>query len=141
MKRHLWYLVSMPFPTLQEVDAYPVPSLLIPRIMKTYHRDRIFTEAILLEAKRMLYLSQISGKPVCPSVEIDDAWHEMILFTPFYHEFCRFLGTDYIHHDPTGDVPDGAELQSKNAGKSLYDETLDNYRTFIGEPDPTYWTP
>jgi hypothetical protein len=128
-------------PTLAEVDAYPVPPLLVPRIMKNYNRSREYTEAILREAKRMLWLSQVSGMPVCPSVEIDDAWHEMILFTPYYHAFCRFIGTDYIHHDPTGETPEGSAEESKAAGKSLYDETLENYKKYIGEPDQTYWTP
>ena len=133
---------SKKLPTLAEVDAYPVPDLIIPRIMKEYGRSREFTEAILREAKRMLYLTQLTGKPVCPSVEIDDAWHEMILFTPFYHKFCAFIGTDYIHHDPSSDVPEGVDAPGVGEPtKSLYDETLERYREYIGEPHPTYWTP
>ncbi len=133
---------ALTLPSLAEVDAYPVPKLLVPRIMKLYNRDRVFAEAIVREAKRMMYLTQVSGEPICPSVEIDDAWHEMILFTPFYHKFCQFLGTPYIHHDPTEPEPD--EISSSHSdspsGPNLYDRTLANYAKYIGEPDRRYWS-
>ncbi len=126
-------------PTLAEVDAYPVPELLVPRLMKVYKLDKDFAEGIVREAKRMLHLSQVSGKPICPSVEIDDAWHEMIVFTRFYHDFCKFLGTEYIHHTPEPDVPDG---ESGSEGVSLYDETVKNYETYLKvKPDQRFWTP
>ena len=131
---------TLTLPSLADVDAYPVPSLLVPRIMKNYNRDRTYAEGIVREAKRMLYLSQVSGQPVTPSVEIDDAWHEMILFTKFYHEFCAFIGTDYIHHTPTGD--DESEGEGSGGGEmSVYDQTIENYRRYIAEPDEKYWTP
>ena len=127
----------MPLPSLSAVDAYPVPELLVPRIMENHHRDREFAEAIVREIKRMLLLWQIIGSPCSPSVEIDDAWHEMILFTRYYFQFCNFLGTDYIHHGPGADLPAG-----KTPGKSLYEETLEHYERVFGiQPDPRYWTP
>lgn len=126
-------------PTLAEVDAYPVPELLVPRIMKVHHRDREFAEAIVKEAKRMLYLGEVAQKAVTPSEEIDDAWHEMILFTPYYHKLCRFLGTDYIHHDPEPETPPS---KTGAPGVSQYDETLALYELHFGaKPDERYWTP
>jgi hypothetical protein len=123
-------------PTLAQVDAYPVPELLVPRIMKLYKRDREFADAILREAKRMLLLRCIRKHPVTPSIEIDDAWHEMILFTRFYQSFCKFLGGGFLHHDPEPETP------VEDDGTPLYDLTRQWYREEFGSaPDERYWTP
>ena len=124
-------------PSLAQVDSYPVPELLVPRIMKNYKRSQEFAEAIVREAKRMLLLHHASHEPICPSIEIDDAWHEMMLFTRFYQEFCAFLG-GFVDHEPEpeGDVP------TNSGGTSVYDLTLRNYQKYFGvEPDQRYWTP
>ena len=124
-------------PTLAQVDAYPVPELLVPRIMKLYKRDKEYAEAILREAKRMLLLRCIRKHPVTPSVEIDDAWHEMILFTRFYQTFCDFLGGGFLHHDPDVETP-----VEKSSGEKLYDLTQRWYEEeFKIKPDQKYWTP
>ncbi len=124
-------------PTLAEVDAYQVPELLVPRIMKIYKRDEEFTRGILLEAKRMLLLRVLRDHPVTPSLEIDDAWHEMILFTRFYQDFCGFLGGGFLHHDPDVETP-----VEESSGEQLYDLTQRWYEEeFRIKPDQKYWTP
>src|SRR3954447_26144862 len=42
-----------------------------------------------------------------PSKLVDVAWHEMILRTREYHEFCRRAFGEYLHHTPDSalDVP------------------------------------
>ena len=118
------------YPTLQAVDAYPVPAMLIPRIAKEHDYSLAYATGALREAKRMLYLQRVSGEAVSPSNLIDMAWHEMMLFTRFYQEFCSFLGA-FMHHDPTEGPPDGGRL---------YDKTKANYEKFFGEkPDNQYW--
>lgn len=132
-------MTAKKLPTLAEVDAYPVPELLTPRIMRKYSRDKEYAEGILREAKRMLYLGELTGKPVTPSEEIDDAWHEMILFSPYYFKLCRFLGTDYIHHEPEPETPAGS---AGTNGPSQYDETIALYEKQFGvKADQRYWTP
>ncbi len=125
-------------PALAQVDAYAVPELLVPRLMKVYKLDQEFAEGIVKEAKRMLYLRALLNMRLCPSVEIDDAWHEMIVFTEFYHDFCNFLGSGYLHHTPEPDSPDG---NTGTQGPSLYDETVALYKKHIGAPDERFWTP
>lgn len=117
-------------PTLDEVDAYPVPELLIPRIADEHDYSMLYAEGSLREAKRMLYLNTLSSESVSPSVRVDMAWHEMLMFTRFYQEFCKFLG-EFIHHDPTPGEPDEGRL---------YEKTKANYEKFLGiTPDPQYW--
>jgi len=118
-------------PTLEAVDAFEVPEMLIPRIAKEHDYSVQTAEALLREAKRMLYLSIVIGGAISPSVEIDDAWHEMLMFTRFYREFADFIG-GFIHHDPTPGPPDGGRL---------YAQTKENYEKAFGiKPDPRCWT-
>lgn len=117
-------------PTLAEVDAYPVPEMLIPRIAKEHEYTLEYAAGALREAKRMLYLGIISEKAISPSQRIDMAWHEMLMFTRFYQEFCSFIGK-FMHHDPTPGPPDGGKL---------YADTKARYETFFKEkPDPQFW--
>lgn len=117
-------------PTLQEVDAYPVPDLLIPRIAKEHGYTEEFAARLLREAKRMLFLSASAGIFISPSLKVDDAWHEMLMFTRFYQKFSDFIG-GFIHHDPTPGPPDGGRA---------YAATKEKYKEVFGiEPDPECW--
>lgn len=117
-------------PTLAEVDNYPVPDMLIPRIASEHDYSIPYATGALREAKRMLYLFIVSGQPTSPSERVDMAWHEMLMFTKFYREFSAFLGR-FIDHDPTPGPPgDG----------SMYRDTKTLYEKHFGEkPDPKYW--
>lgn len=118
-------------PCLAAVDAYPLPDLLIPRVAKEHGYSKNDAANLVKEAKRMLYLSIISDQAVSPSLQVDDAWHEMLMFTRFYQEFADFIG-GFIHHDPTPGPPDGGRL---------YEKTKQNYEVFFKErPNPRYWT-
>lgn len=117
-------------PTLAEVDAFPAPELLVPRIAKEHGYSKHDAAHLLREAKRMLYLSIVAGAPVSPSLKVDDAWHEMLMFTRFYREFADFIG-GFIHHDPTPGQPDGGRMYAK---------TKEMYEKYLGTPpDPRYW--
>jgi hypothetical protein len=117
-------------PTLAEVDAYPLPDMLVPRVAKVHGYTPSIAEGLVREAKRMLYLSIVSDQAISPSLTIDDAWHEMLMFTRFYRDFADFIG-GFIHHDPTPGQPDGGRL---------YEKTKENYEKFLGlKPDPKYW--
>ncbi len=117
-------------PTILELDSYPTPELLIPRIAKEHDYSLAYAAGALREAKRMLFMSAQTGKPFSPSALIDPAWHEMLMFTRFYQEFATFIGA-YIHHDPTPGEPDGG---------ALYEQTKKDYEQFFKEkPDPQFW--
>lgn len=119
----------MSLPTIEQVDAYEVPSMLIPRVAKEHNYTEEFASRLVKEAKRMLYV-HAAVEPICPSHHVDMAWHEMLLFTRFYQEFCKFLGCEFIHHDPTPGPPDGGKM---------YQRTKDNYKKTFGEIDTECW--
>jgi hypothetical protein len=117
-------------PTLAQVDAFPLPEMLVPRVAKEHRYSSRDAANLVKEAKRMLYLSVVTKQPISPSQDVDMAWHEMLMFTRFYKKFADFIG-GFIHHDPTPGPPDGGRL---------YEATKQRYlETFGQKPDPRYW--
>jgi hypothetical protein len=78
-----------------------------------------------------------------PMKEIDDMWHEFILFTQDYADFCNHYFGEFIHHKPV--IPDDnapprelLELEIEPLLSYIYDnlgeETLSTwYSSFIEE--------
>lgn len=134
----------MPELTIIEVDAFTIPELLVPRIVKVYHRSPEDALNMVREAKRMLYLSIVSEQPVAPSDIVDEAWHEMLMFTRFYKSFAEFIG-GFIHHDPTDPEMSANDssvaVEARVSGETpVYTRTKLNYEKFFGEkPDSRYW--
>lgn len=117
--------------TREEIDAYPVPALLVPRVAKEAGVTEEVAEGAVREAKRMLALAVLVPTTVAPSDLVDEAWHTMILFTRFYKEYAIFLG-GFVHHEPLG----GAF----NPNGKTYQGTKEAYKTFFNEaPDPVFW--
>ena len=52
------------------------------------------------DTKRYLYLCVAIGKPLAPSKKIDELWHNFILFTMDYEEFCLTRLGHFVHHRP-----------------------------------------
>ncbi len=56
---------------------------------------------ILQETLKFLYISQIPGTFIPDDLLIvDEMWHNMILFSPQYHEFSQKHFQKYFHHLP-----------------------------------------
>ena len=117
-------------PTLEQVDAFESPGLLVPRIAKEHDYSDEDAANLYREAKRMLYLHARTKQPVSPSLKVDDAWHEMLMFTRFYQKYADFIGS-FVHHDPTPGMPDGGKMYAKT--KEMYE------KEFGMAPDPRYW--
>lgn len=142
-------------PTLAQVDAFKVPDLLITRLQKKYGYSEQEAYDIIREAKRMLFLHRVSQEPVVPSLKVDDGWHEMLMFTESYRDFCNLLGA-YIHHVPTPDegikpsvfvklkrkiFPPQPIPESKlSDGACKYKKTKENFQKYLHiTPNPKYW--
>jgi hypothetical protein len=59
-------------------------------------------EALFVEVKRHLFLALTLEGRTLPvfSTRVDEAWHQFILFTREYHEFCTRFAGRYLHHSP-----------------------------------------
>lgn len=80
------------------------------------------------ELVRYLDLCDESPQVLAPSKKVDKAWHEFLLFTREYEEFCRERYGRMIHHDPH-DGPD----------RDAYVRTYEAYLERYGKPSRRVW--
>jgi hypothetical protein len=85
----------------------------------------------LAEVIRFLFLvAERTEGTLTPSHRVDLVWHEFILHTRAYHEFCSQHFGKFIHHQPGGDQKDHA---------ARFQQTLDAYRRRFGNPPDAWW--
>jgi hypothetical protein len=89
------------------------------------------------EYRRFMFLAVVSGHPVTPSDQVDQAWHLHLLYTHSYRDrFCNDVLQRRIDHHPTmGGREEGAKFLR------WYDDTLSSYRRHFGEPPADIWPP
>lgn len=105
--------IHMKNPTLEEVLAYG-NSDIVYRFQKTYGVTREQSEDIFNQVKKWLWLShqrRLAGREAGlfidpPLVVIDEMWHNFVLFTKEYFEFCIGYFGYYIHHAPATEAED-----------------------------------
>lgn len=89
------------------------------------------TKEILAEVLRFMQLVELSAERLTPSYKVDLAWHEFILFTKLYADFCNRHFDRFIHH-----YPGENEADNKNGFKKLHYF----YNKYFGiKPNPKYW--
>jgi uncharacterized protein (TIGR04222 family) len=80
-------------------------------------------------------LTQVAGAPVCPSDDVDQAWHLHITRTADYERFCRDVLGRFLHHRPAEAGRDEHERH-----RAMYAETLKAYRrTFRANAPADVW--
>ena len=62
-----------------------------------------YSQRAILEYKKFIFLSYISGKSLTPSDEVDQVWHLHMIYTRSYWvDMCKeLLGGFNLHHGPT----------------------------------------
>lgn len=102
---------------LESVLAYKHPDLLN-RFGNRYFLTDDKCEQIFRELKLWLYLvgTRTSDAPplviLSPMEVIDNIWHEFLLYTTDYANFCHTYFGHFIHHEPTR-VADRLKLQQE----------------------------
>lgn len=104
--------------------------LLAEKIASATGVDPVAAERLLSEVLRFLQLVAWSGKTLAPAKQLDDAWHEFILFTSEYAGYCQqYLGR-FIHHRPGR--PDDTHTHRLRQTIRLYD-------LVFHQPPPALW--
>ena len=85
---------------------------------------------LLVEVLRFLGLVASAEGRLTPSETVDRGWHELILCTRTYGEFCRHHFGRMMHHEPGGDEGDN---------RRQFKETLRLYRAYFGAPPARFW--
>lgn len=98
---------------------------------------RRFWVRAIEEYKKFIYLGTVGDAPVTPSKVIDTVWHEHILFSRAYREFCRdVLGRDFDHNPELLPIAEQNDVFARQ-----YLDTLDAYRTeFNAMPPSDVWS-
>ena len=87
---------------IQFLKTYTFPSLIEERVKERYpHLSAEQLSLVTLGLRQFFLLSKTSGRPLSmPSRVVDAAWHEFILLTREYADFCREGMGRFLHHRP-----------------------------------------
>jgi hypothetical protein len=81
----------------------------------------------IMQYKNFLFLHKKYPQQILvPSVDIDDVWHNHILFSKRYVADCNKLFGSYLHHNPDSE-------RASQAMQQRYDYTQELYRSEFGD--------
>jgi len=106
------------------------------KVAKKHGWSTHFARRAVDEYKKFVFLGVVTEVSVTPSKAIDVVWHEHLLFTRAYRDFCRdVLGRDFDHHPELLPTDEQTELFA-----AQYDATLARYHTeFHVVPPADIW--
>lgn len=102
--------------------------LLKKKVAKISLENNVESDILLLEMIKFLNLIHATNEKLSPSLLVDLAWHEFILFTRYYNDFCIKYYTRFIHHTP-----------SENEDHTIYQKTIELYIKHYNKPSETIW--
>ncbi len=103
------------------------------KIARKHGWKRSFALKAISEYKKFVYLGVVSNFHVTPSKIIDVVWHEHLLFTRAYRQFCEEVIAYQFDHNPEL-IPMADETGRFNA---QYLDTIDFYVSEFGFKPPT----
>ncbi|MFT4924266.1 MAG: hypothetical protein ACI8WB_000344 [Phenylobacterium sp.] len=85
----------------------------------------------LLQVLRFLALINDNTPAVLtPSERVDQIWHQLILCTKLYSQYCTTLYRQYLHHTPSDETQQNHQQ---------FELCLQQYHQRFGQPDPWFW--
>lgn len=82
-----------------------------------------FAQTAIIEYKKFMYLAAVSPEMVSPSPIIDTVWHQHLVFTQSYDNFCEVLEKKIAHVPSTHNKADFKTFfQAKKRTQILYEE-------------------
>lgn len=96
------------------IDAYQFPAAVKNRVGKHYpHLSDDQLSLVMQGLKQYFKLFSMAGNGTIsmPSRVVDVAWHEFILITQAYKEFCQQGIDRFIHHTPAEEMTSATELE------------------------------
>jgi uncharacterized protein (TIGR04222 family) len=103
------------------------------RLAKENFWTQAFTQKAILEYKKFMYLAATQDAIVSPSEIVDIVWHQHLVFTQSYTDFCHVLGKVVQH------VPSTHNRQDASRFKQAKERTHQLYQTVFGEPPADVW--
>jgi len=122
--------------SLEYEAPYLIEKLVKDRVCASEHEAR----ALFREVKRFLYLNRTDRSRVWDMVShrVDEVWHQFVLFTLQYMEFCERHYGIYLPHAPSN-APKPARGGAPDVPTATFAEFAARYETMYGEPLPDCW--
>ncbi|MBR0734528.1 hypothetical protein JQ582_42010 [Bradyrhizobium japonicum] len=120
------------------VFSYEAP-FLIEKLLKDHVAETTEeADALFREVKRYIVLTRSDRTKIWSmhSLRIDEAWHQFILFTTEYGDFCQRYFGSYVHHCPSNAPKSAEEKTIETASWSMFRE---RYIQLFGSPPPDLW--
>ena len=93
-----------------------------------------FTDQAILEYKKFMYLAATSDFMVSPSEIIDNVWHQHLIFTQSYQDFCNIIGKQIQH------IPSTHNREEFEKFKQAKERTIKFYERDFGKQPKNIWT-
>src|SRR5690242_2787950 len=103
------------------------------RLARENFWSRNFTEKAILEYKKFMCLAATSDQMVSPSEVIDVVWHQHLIFTQSYNDFCSVLGKQIQH------VPSTHNREEAEKFRAAKERTLKLYTSEFGQQPRDVW--
>lgn len=84
------------------------------RMLIKYNWEEPRTDEAILAYRQYLYLTQMFGKPIAPTSDVDEIWHQHILHTNKYALDCKKVFGKFLHHLPNPSKWKQAQKQQIN---------------------------
>jgi len=95
------------------------------RLALENHWTLYFTQTAILEYKRFMFLAATNNEMVSPSEIVDIVWHQHLIFTNSYTNFCDVLGKRIEHIPSTHNRSEFEKFQkAKDRTKELYNSNF-----------------
>jgi hypothetical protein len=105
------------------------------RLARAHRWSNDYSQRVIEEYKKFLFLAIAAGHPVTPSVAVDEAWHLHLTYTrSYWDELCGQVLGKPLHHHPT----QGGQ-QQRQLFENYYAQTLESYQQFFGCPPDDIW--
>lgn len=128
MNKDLWDKISQ-----FDFDDPPGEYGFSTRLANENYWTKDFTAKALLEYRKFMYLAATSDLMVSPSEIIDIVWHQHLIFTQSYQEFCALLGRQIQH------IPSTHNREEFEKFKAAKERTRKLYLQSFGEPPADIW--
>jgi len=104
------------------------------RLANENYWTKEFTDQAILEYKKFMYLAATSDFMVSPSEIIDNVWHQHLIFTQSYQEFCNILGKQIQH------IPSTHNKEEFEKFRQAKERTIKFYERDFGQQPKNIWT-
>lgn len=128
MNKDLWEKIE-----LFDFDHPPSEYDFTLRLAHENYWTQNFTKQAILEYKKFMYLAAVSDMMVSPSEIVDTVWHQHLIFTKSYSEFCTILGKQIQH------IPSTHNKEDFQKFKLAKERTTKLYEIYFGKQPESIW--